>query len=159
MFRGSTLLDDIGDISHWDLPDLTTTSEMFRSLGRITSVDLHYWSTPALVSTYGMFDGCGNMRAVDISGINTTKITDARYMFGGCSSLEYVILEGNDIKFSGNVKISNTSINGTAKFLVSDNMVNTYKTHPNWSAYASRIDSVKNYTIIHANGKVTVTGG
>lgn len=159
MFGGSTQLTDIGDISHWSTPDLTTTYEMFHGLYRMESFDLHYWNTPILNNAYGMFDGCSNSRVIDISGINTTNITDARYMFSGCDALEYVILEGNDIKFSGSVTIGSTLINETAKFLVSDNMVNAYKTHPNWSAYASRIDSVKNYTIIHANGKVTVTGG
>lgn len=159
LFRGDTQLTDFGDISHWSMPDLTTVVGMFTNLNRMESFDLHYWNTPALLSTEEMFTGCSNARAIDISGINTANLTTARNMFYGCGSLQYVILEGNDIKFSGNVTIASTSINGTAKFLVSDNMVNAYKTHANWSAYASRIDSVKNYTIIHANGKVTVTGG
>ena len=159
LFRGSTQLTDIGDISHWSTPDLTNASEMFRDLNRMESFDLHYWNTPILNNINGMFSGCSNARVIDISGINTTNITDARYMFSGCDSLQYVILEGNDIKFSGSATIGSTNLNGTAKILVSDNMVNAYKTHANWSAYASRIDSVKNYTIIHANGKVTVTGG
>ena len=159
LFRGSSQLTDIGDISHWSMPDLTTAVGMFTNLSRMKSFDLHYWNTPAIVNIAEMFSGCSDMRAVDISGINTANVTSANSMFNGCGALQYVILEGNDIKFGGNVTIGATRINGTAKFLVSDNMVDAYKTHANWNAYASRIDSVKNYTIIHANGKVTVTGG
>lgn len=158
MFDGDTSLFDIGDISHWQMPDLRTTRNMFSST-KLTSIDLHYWSTPILTDVYQMFSGCTELQVVDISGIDTTNVTNCIGLFVGCSSLEYVILEGVDIKFSGSATIGSTGINGTAKFLVSDSMVNAYKTHPNWVDYASRIESVNDYIIIHSNGKVTVTRG
>lgn len=159
IFQNDSTLTDIGDISHWQTPDLTSMQYMFDSCSRMRSIDLHNWSTPSLTNMSQVFSGCSALEVVDISGIDTTYVSSAVNCFNDCSSLQYVIMEGNDIKFSGSVTIGSTNLNGTAKILVSDNMVNAYKTHPNWSSYASRIDSVKNYTIIHANGKVTVTGG
>ena len=159
LFRASSELMDIGDISSWSTPDLTTTHEMFRDTNKLTSMDLHNWNTPALTNMQGMFEGCSAMKAIDISGIDTTNVTNNGNAFRNCSALEYLIMEGTDVKFSGSVTIADTTINSSCIFLVSDNMVNTYKAHANWSSYASRIDSVDNYTIVRANGKVTVTGG
>lgn len=155
MFERDAMLEDIGDISHWQMPDLTTAIKMFCSTN-LKSLDLHNWTTPKLANMESMFEGCGALRVIDISGIDTTLVTNAKGAFAGCNSLEYVIMEGSDIKFSGSVSITRTVINGTAKFLVSNDMVNAYKTHPNWSSYASRIESVNDYTIIRSNGQITV---
>lgn len=157
LFRGSTLLTEIGDISHWSMPDLTTVIGMFTNLSAITSIDLHYWSTPSLVNVREMFVGCSNMRAVDISGINTTNITDAGSMFYGCGALRYIIMDANEIKFSGSIIFPEP--NSSVKYLVPDSMVASYKAHANWSSRAARIDSLNNYTIIRADGHVSVVEG
>ena len=157
LFRDSSQLTEIGDISHWSMPDLTTVREMFRGLNQITSIDLHYWSTPSLADVHGLFDGCTNLRAVDISGINTTNVTDAVSMFYNCGALQYVIMDANEIKFSGSVIFPEP--NNTVKYLVPAGMVESYKAHANWSSRAARIDSLSNYTIIRANGHVSVVEG
>ena len=76
-------------------------------------------------------------------------------MLSGCSSLQYIIMNSQDVKFSGSVAMP--SPNSTCKYLVPANMVATYQAHANWSARASRIVSIDDYVITRNNGQITVT--
>ncbi len=157
MFSNDAVLRDIGDISNWTMPELLDASGMFSGCSALVSIDFHDWSTPKLTNVGAMFDGCSVMKCVDISGINTTNITNADNMFNNCSSMDYVIMDSNEIKFSGDVVMPTPNAN--CKYLVPANMVNAYKSHANWSSRASKIDSISNYTIVRSNGHVTVAGG
>ena len=152
--RNASYLTDIGDISRWQTPSLTSLHEAFRDLG-ITSMDMSGWYTPNLVDVSDCFNGDSSLRVVDISGIDTTNISDATRFFSGNTALNYVIMDSNDIKFSGNVVMPEG--NNTVKYLVKANMVETYKAHANWSSRANRIESIDNYDIVRVNGQITVT--
>ena len=154
MFMYAKRLVDLGDISKWKMPSLTSANGMFRETG-LLSVDLHDWYTPNLTNVADMFTLCTALRVVDISGIDTTYVTSASNMFGGNNGLQYVIMDSDDIKFSGNVSMPNP--NNTCKFLVKASMIDSYKSHANWSSRASRIESIDNYNIVRVNGQITVT--
>ena len=116
---------------------------------------MHDWYTPNLTNVTEAFNGCSYLRVADISGIDTTNISSANYFLGTSASLKYIIMDSNDIKFSGNVSMPNP--NNTCKYLVKASMVDAYKAHANWSSRASRIESIDNYNIVRVNGQITVT--
>ena len=154
MFRGSGHLRSVGDISHWQTPNLTTMYGMFRDTAMI-SIDFHDWYTPNLVNVGDLFSGCSVLRVVDISGIDTTYVTNASGMFSGCSALQYVIMDSDDVKFSGNVSCPNA--NSNVKYLVRASKLEAYRTHANWSARAERILNIADFNIVRENGNITVT--
>lgn len=152
--RNAPYLTDIGDISRWQTPSLTSLHEAFRNLG-ITSMDMSGWYTPNLVDVSDCFNGDSSLRVVDISGIDTTYISNASNMFYNNISVQYVIMDSNDIKFSGNVVMPEG--NNTVKYLVRTDKLNAYRTHANWSARASRILDINDFDIVRVNGQITVT--
>jgi len=154
LFRGSSLLADIGDISNWNTPDLTSLEYTFSGTA-LKSIDLHNWSTPNLITVKSMCEGCSALKVIDISGLDTTNVTTVTSMFYGCSALQYVIMDANEVKFSGSVSMPDG--NNTVKYLVPASMVAAYQAHANWSGRASRIDSIDNYIITRDNGSITVT--
>ena len=152
--RSNGNLTDIGDISKWKTPALLTMQGAFMQ-SAITCIDMHDWYTPNLTNVTEAFNGCSYLRVADISGIDTTNISSANYFLGTSASLKYIIMDSNDIKFSGNVSMPNP--NNTCKYLVKASMVDAYKAHANWSSRASRIESIDNYNIVRVNGQITVT--
>ncbi len=157
MFAGCTVLKELGDISHWNTVSLTAANSMFEECDALISLDLSGWTTTALTNVGNMFFRSDSLQAVDISGWDTTNITNAGQMFNVCPALRYIIMDANEIKFSGNVIFENP--HGNVKYLVPASMVDAYKAHANWSGRASQIDSISNYTIIRANGHVSVVEG
>lgn len=155
MFRSCGRLESFGDISGADVQKLRSTTDMFNGCGYLKSIDLHGWYTPELRTISSMFNSCSDLRFLDISNLYTGEITDVSYAFAGCSSLKYIIMDKEEIKFDGNYMIDNP--NNSVKYLVPENMVNIYKTHPNWQSRASQIDSIDNYTITRYDGQVFVT--
>jgi hypothetical protein len=132
LFGGSERLNDVGDMSGWQLPELTNARGMFSST-KIESLDLHDWYTPKLTNVIDMLN-CSSLRVVDISGITTTKIINSSGFLGG--SVRYVIMDSQEMKFTGSSTTDGGVIfnnpNSYVKYLVPDNLVNIYKTHPNW---------------------------
>lgn len=143
-------LKTIGDISNWNPINLRTCNNFLGSCGsrEMTSLDVSGWNTPLLESATNFVGG--RIKALDISNWDTTKLT----AFSFTSSMEYLIMDKEEIKFSGSFKCPHP--NNTMKYLVPLSMVNDYKQHPNWSAWANQIDSVTNYTINRGGGKVIV---
>lgn len=148
---------DVGDISNWNTVSLQDASGMFSGCSVLESIDLSHWSTHYLTDIHEMFSHCESLHTIDISKWDTSNITSVNAIFNECSALRYVIMDDDEVKFSGNVVLPNANAN--VKYLVPASMVNTYKAHANWSSRASQIDSISNYTIIRSNGHVTVTGG
>ncbi len=157
MFASCSLLKDLGDISHWNTVSLTTASGMFSECDSLISIDLSGWTTTALTNVGNMFFRSDSLQVIDISNWDTANITNTGNMVGSCPALRYVIMDKEEIKFSGNVSMPNA--NNNVKYLVPASMVDAYKAHPNWSGRAARIDSISNYTIIRADGHVSVVEG
>ena len=154
MFSGDGNLADIGDISGWKTPNLTTISNMFYRSG-VTCVDFHDWYTPNLANVSECFDSALLLRVVDISGIDTTNVMSATRFFNSNTSLKYVIMDSDDVKFSGSISCPDG--NSNVKYLVRSSKLEAYRTHTNWSARASRILDIADFDIVRENGQITVT--
>ena len=152
--RSNPKLTQIGDLSAWRMPSLTSLSNAFYD-SAITSIDLHDWFTPNLEDVQYCFASCASLKVVDISGIDTTNVTTATKFFDGNTALQYIIMDANEVKFGGSVSMPEG--NNTVKYLVPASMVAAYQAHANWSGRASRIDSIDNYIITRDNGSITVT--
>ena len=152
--RGNSYLTEIGDISQWRTPYLTSLYQAFTFLGA-TSIDMHDWYTPALTSVEECFSGCTSLKVLDISGWDTTNISNVTNVVRNDASLEYVIMDSNDVKFSGDVSFPDA--NSGVIYLVRASRIAEYKAHANWSARASRIDDIANYVITRYKGHITVT--
>ena len=154
MFAGCSALVETGDISHWNVSSLLNASAMFESCVALKSVDLSHWATPSLTNVGSMFFRCSALQVIDISGWDTSNITNVGNMVAS-TAMKYVIMDSDDIKFSGNLAMPDA--NNNVKYLVRETMVSAYKSHANWSSRASRIDAVTNYDIVRVNGQITVT--
>lgn len=139
----------------WETPYVTSLKNMLYNCSSLVSVDMHDWYTPNLVNVSRCFEGCRSLQVADISGIDTTNVTEATAFFGSNNSLQYVIMDSNDVKFSGSIVMPEG--NNSVKYLVKSSMLETYRTHANWSARASRILDIANYNIERVGGLITVT--
>lgn len=115
-----------------------------------TSLDLSQWTTPKLTSAGNIFTGDW-AKVLDISNWDTSHLTSFTI---GASGLQYLIMDAEEIKFSGNLKCDHP--NNKVKYLVPSSMVNAYKNHPNWADWADQIESIDKYTITRYDGKVAV---
>ena len=73
--------------------------------------------------------------------VNLPKCTSiGNDAFRGCTSLTTIIFGADQVVHIGNNIFGNTPIkNGTGYIYVPDNLVDSYKTATNWSAYANQI--------------------
>lgn len=147
---GCPNLKSIGNISHWNPESLISCSNFMGGITSryITSLDVSGWNTPKLENASNFVGG--NIVVLDISNWDTTNLKS----FSFTNKMEYLIMDKEEVKFSGDLKCYHP--NNTMKYLVPLSMVNDYKQHPNWSAWANQIDSVTNYTINRGGGKVIV---
>ena len=155
VFGSCSNLREVGNISGWDLSSCIQTNGMFSGCPLLESLDLSRWKTGALRNVSSMFSGCTGLKAVDISGWDTSQINDAGSMFSNCTNLQYIIMDAEEIKFSGGTIFPNPHANVT--YLVPTNWVSAYNNHANWSSRASQIDDIAKYTISRYDGKVAVT--
>lgn len=154
-FGNCTNLKRLIGFENWETPYVTSLKNMLYNCSSLVSVDMHDWYTPNLVNVSRCFEGCRSLQVADISGIDTTNVTEATAFFGSNNSLQYVIMDSNDVKFSGSIVMPEG--NNSVKYLVKSSMLETYRTHANWSARASRILDIANYNIERVGGLITVT--
>ena len=144
-------LKSIGDISNWDTSNLLSAYNLVESTQYLTSLDLSGWATPLLQSATNIFSG-SYAKILDISNWSTQHLTE--FSVGG-SNMEYLIMDKDEIKFSGELRCHHP--NNYIKYLVPESMVDAYKQHSNWSEWADQIDSIDNYIIERYNGQIIVT--
>ena len=59
----------------------------FKSLSKVTSIDLTYLDTSKVTDMSYMFYRCGKLTSLDVSKFDTSNVTNMSYMFGICYSL------------------------------------------------------------------------
>ena len=138
MFYGCNKLTSL-DLSHFDTSKVTTFDTTFYQCSNLGSVDVSSFDTSNVTTFRNMFGYCSKLSRIDISSFKTTANT--QYMFRDCSSLTTVIINNpNVFNMSNTNMFTNTPIAwGTGYIYVPDDLVDTYKTTTNWSAYASQI--------------------
>ena len=85
------------------------------------------------------FRNCESLKVFNMKNIKTT----GNNTLAGCKSLESIIVPSVQPPTIGNKEFEFT--NSTFKIYVPDGSVDTYKTAPNWSAFASRIKPLSEY--------------
>ena len=167
MFNSAKQISEL-NLSNWDLTNVLTISGMFAGMPNITSLDVSSWKNTAKIKAmnntfssmlrinninFGNFDtssatnmsymfyNCPQLIKADISSFTSEKLTNNSYMFNNCAKLTTLIINNSSLfKMTNTDMLQGTPIaSGTGYVYVPDNMVETYKTATNWSAYADQI--------------------
>ena len=75
---------------------LTTCSNMFMGLTKITEIDLSDFDSSKSLSMYNMFNGCTNLKKITFGNMVTSSVRDMEAMFKQCSSLTFIDLSKFD---------------------------------------------------------------
>lgn len=139
MFSGCSNLESI-NIQNFNTQKVTNFSRMFANDNKLTNVYFDNIDTSSATNISYMFAYTG-LISIDLSGFDTNKVTNSIYMFQNCTNLTKVIINRQDVfKMTDTSMMGNTPIeDGTGYVYVPDNMVETYKSATNWSAYADQI--------------------
>ena len=156
---GSYAFYNCGNMTSIDIPNSVTTigGDAFRSCSNLTSVTI-----PNSVTNIGgdAFNGCSSLTSVTIPNSVTSIVNGAFYncssltsvtipnsvtsisesAFEYCSGLISVTVEATTPPTLGSLVFDNT--NNCPIYVPSDS-VQTYRTAPNWSTYASRIQAIQ----------------
>ena len=90
MFESCSSLTTIGDVSNWNVPCLTTTSNMFLNCRKLKSVNAANWTTRDLQNVSNMFKSCLALTSFDASNWNTSNLTTMASMLEECQALTSV---------------------------------------------------------------------
>ena len=77
-----SVLDFNGDISKWDVSNVTNMSNMFYRCESFNQ-DISNWDVSKVISMWGMFCGCKDFNQ-DISSWDVSNVTDMQDMFYNC---------------------------------------------------------------------------
>ena len=76
-----------------DNPYMNASSyNMFRSLTKVTNIDINTINTSRIQSMHAMFMGCNSLTSLDLSNFDTSNVTDMSYMFFNCRLLSNINL-------------------------------------------------------------------
>ncbi len=126
------------------LPKLETIvdgTNTFGHMGKLQEISL-----PELVSMSAFnatFDNCWEITKIDLPQLGGSTI--GANAFKNCYKLHTLILGGNTLNPLGSTAAFNYAGTGAEKpfyIYVQDNLVNTYKTATNWTAYADKIKGI-----------------
>lgn len=82
MFAGCTNLTNIGDISYWNVSNITDMGYMFAMCYNLTSIEnLATWDVSKVTDMRYMFSDCQAITTLDLSGWNLESLVSATGMF------------------------------------------------------------------------------
>jgi hypothetical protein len=93
VFANCGVLTSVGDISEWNVENVTTFESMFYNSSNIARVgDISKWCPKSCKSTKNMFAGTNFLGHVDFSKWWTSEssCTDMSNMFNGCENMDYI---------------------------------------------------------------------
>ena len=125
-----------------NLPKLSSiTSSMFSGCTALKNV---CFSSVVAINSYA-FANCTSLEHIELPSLRTFIDESA---FLNCSSLVAVVISNNNnsIKLGTNVFKGTPIENGTGYIYIQDSLVDHYKTETTWSAYASQIKPLSEYT-------------
>lgn len=143
-FSGGSNFDGTETLQSINIQNLTTMASGKRIFTNCR--ELEEFNAPNLVSvgesTANMFNTCLELKKVYFPKLGGTVIGASS--FYKCSRLVTLVLGGNELNTLENTAaFSGSAIaNGTGYIYVPDNLVDTYKTATNWSAYADQIKPI-----------------
>jgi len=87
LFRDMSSLTTV-DFSNLDMKYVTDAKYMFRECKNLTSIgDVSGWDLSNVTSTRGMFYNCEKLNGLDVSNWDVSNIEDAGWMFYNCASV------------------------------------------------------------------------
>ena len=92
--------DFCGDISEWDVSNVTNMRYMFYECTKFNS-DISNWDVSNVIDMYGMFEGC-ELFNQDISNWDVSNVTGMSSMFYNCESFNQDISKWNVAKVKNN---------------------------------------------------------
>ena len=123
------------------LPNLTVflndSNSMFGYMGALKEIDFPKLTTiPSLDNT---FANCSSVTKINLPNLGATSIK--RSCFANCYALHTLVLGGEFKTLESTVAFNNTGNAAEKPFYiyVPDDLVDTYKTATNWTAYADKI--------------------
>lgn len=75
------------DLSAWDVSNVISMENMFKSCISLTELNLSGWDTSNVENMNGLFMSCKSLRKLDLSDFNTSKVTSMYRMFQECFKL------------------------------------------------------------------------
>ncbi|WP_303140931.1 CotH kinase family protein [uncultured Parabacteroides sp.] len=133
---------DLSPLSGW--VNVTSIESMFsnRDLTNIDLTPLSGWVNVTDISW--LFTNSHYLASIDFTPLaNWINITKTMNLISSCSRLAYVIF-GSSIPFS--LESGSLSNGNTCPIYVPDDAVDAYRTATNWSAYASRIKPISDFS-------------
>ena len=134
---------DLTPLSSW--VNVTDASSILYGCRSLTSVDL----TPLsgwvnMTNARGLFRECLRLNTIDLTPVSKwTKMTNNSELISACSKLIHIFIN-SDIPFA----LTNGALTtgNSCPIYVPDEAVDTYKTATNWTAYASRIKPMSDFS-------------
>jgi surface protein len=91
VFYNCCNLTSIGDLSNWQVGNVTNMRDMFWECHSLESLNLSNWDTSNVTTISGMFDSCESLTSLNVSNWDTSNVTDMSWLFEQCYSLETII--------------------------------------------------------------------
>ena len=91
MFNTTSALTSVGDISKWNVSNITNFQNFFNRCSGLTSVDLSKWDVSNATTIQYLFSECHSLTSVgNLSNWDVSKTTSLQNLFNGCSNLTNV---------------------------------------------------------------------
>ena len=91
MFTNCNALTSVGDVSDWDVSNVTNMQYMFYQCETLSSLDVGDWDVSKVTSMYTMFYNCLNLTTFgDLSGWDVGKVTNMAFLFSNCTNLQNI---------------------------------------------------------------------
>ena len=131
------------DLSNFDTSQVTNMQGTF-SRTAFKTIDLSNFDTSNVANMGNMFEYNSQLISLDLSNFNTSKVTNTGYMCQYCSSLSKLIIDNPNIFPMTSISmLQQTAIAQKKGYIyVPDDLVESYKSATNWSAYASQIKPI-----------------
>lgn len=95
-FRGCSKLSPLSSMENWDTSNVTTLQGLLASSG-IEKLALPKWNTSNVTTLQNLCSWCKKLTDVDLSSWDTKSVVNIKSMFAGCTVLQSVNLSGWDM--------------------------------------------------------------
>ena len=150
MFCDCESLTSIGDLSNWQVGNVTEMTYMFYNCSNLTELDLSNWNTSNVTDMSIMFCAAGYDNpnfSLNIKDWDVSQVTNMQYMFDCCRTLKELDLSGWDISNAKNMMwmFGNDEENDSmilTKLNLSDWKFNNDVNMENFFSYTDKINEV-----------------
>lgn len=99
-FTSFSYVTTITGLENLDTSNMTDMSSMFKTCGKLASLDLSSFNTNDVRNMSSMFNACTNLTTLDLGNFSLEQVTNMASMFGNCANLGTLHLN-NSFNVSG----------------------------------------------------------